>query len=1006
MRNGIPSAVALVFALAVMPLAARSAEEKVLPPNILRNSSFTLCHTPGIPDWWSNARGSIVLSDWPDCWRPDAEAAVPGTKSMRLSNPKDREGNSIQCYGFGASVGKAYTASVYLKSDQPQVDVSLSCSYLGSKKVKATSQWERFTITGVPQVGKDGRAPRFFFTIGFAKQGVLWVNAPQIEEGAAATDWRASPFDAADALLIWDKAPPKPAKAKPGQAPSPREAAPIPEAACPRFGQPPVLDGNLDDACWQTASRLTPFILYDSPKPATQQTVGMVARDAKNLYIALECREPDMAHLKATTTARDGSVFGDDEIEVFLSPYKDGHDYFQFGVNVAGAMFDGRGTDASWNGDWAAKMARAKDCWTVEMSIGLHNLGLNPKCDDTWRLNLCRHRPNPAGEEYSSWSRTFLKFHDPARFGRLTGVGVAELAQYFVSVGNLRLAQKTGTPTLAASFEVTSLKGGPGKAVAVATLMRAGAAPESREQEITLPSEKTLPVETPGFTAPEAGAKCDLRVSLLDPSSRDILAGATVVGAQTLIPVCKPPITALANRSFYTDESEALLRVSTHLEPADRQVLGLNVTITPQQGGAATKKFFPPPLPPEFPVAIRLNARPEGVYQVKLDLCVAEGPPKAEWSGTIEKLSKRPNEVKIDRWTQSLIVNDKPFIPYAMGVSYNTIKDHEQWAYHDIASRSFNSIIHTFSLGTDKDEDVKRRLDLMHAEGLKVFPWVTFPAEMKYEDIKKGVVRWVEMFRDHPAVVAWKIIDEPELWWSKKEDGRKPEDLVDYSNAVHKADPYHPNFRNHCGRWVRGSGVYAGLEGTDLYSFDRYPIGRTTRAMESMAELVDDMMFDGKRDGKPVAEWLMIYGSYDSPREPTPEEHRCQTYIVMIHGSRVIFYFIYRPMSVPLLDSMIPLGKEIARLTPVFLAPEVAEGVQANDPAIHATLRVYDGVRYLITVNATAAPVRARLKIAGGEWALFGKKAEVLFEGRTVSWDGKTLSDSYAPFDRHVYRLD
>ena len=65
---------------------------------------------------------------------------------------------------------------------------------------------------------------------------------------------------------------------------------------------PPSIDGRLDDACWAAAEWNGPFIrLANSVKDRTvkAQTSFAIMHDAKTLYVAVKCDEPDMAALKA-----------------------------------------------------------------------------------------------------------------------------------------------------------------------------------------------------------------------------------------------------------------------------------------------------------------------------------------------------------------------------------------------------------------------------------------------------------------------------------------------------------------------------------------------------------------------------------------------------------------------------------------------------------------------------------------------------------------------------------
>ncbi|MBU1734347.1 MAG: hypothetical protein KJ692_03815, partial [Verrucomicrobia bacterium] len=86
---------------------------------------------------------------------------------------------------------------------------------------------------------------------------------------------------------------------------------------------PPTIDGDLSDPCWRQASKLSNFRLTEQNRLATQQTVSSIVWDDQALYIGITCQEKALepavqkAHLvKATEKNRDGSVWGDDCVEI------------------------------------------------------------------------------------------------------------------------------------------------------------------------------------------------------------------------------------------------------------------------------------------------------------------------------------------------------------------------------------------------------------------------------------------------------------------------------------------------------------------------------------------------------------------------------------------------------------------------------------------------------------------------------------------------------------------
>jgi hypothetical protein len=200
------------------------------------------------------------------------------------------------------------------------------------------------------------------------------------------------------------------------------------ELSCPqrlsasRVARPPVLDGRLDDPCWKNAEVAQNFMLNDGSGPAKAQSLAYVAHDDKNLYVAYRCDEPQMKFLVAKVKDRDGRVWEDDCIEIFLQPDRaNPQDFYHIVFNTLGMLRDERGASADWDSHATAKVALAPDGWTIEATIPFSSLGSPPKPGDTWGLNLCRSRQAKPGadREFSCWSCTYGSFAKPERFGEL-----------------------------------------------------------------------------------------------------------------------------------------------------------------------------------------------------------------------------------------------------------------------------------------------------------------------------------------------------------------------------------------------------------------------------------------------------------------------------------------------------------------------------------------------------------------------------------------------------------
>ncbi len=212
-------------------------------------------------------------------------------------------------------------------------------------------------------------------------------------------------------------------------------ALPFVVTACVRTDVAPAIDGKLDDACWQRTRPMEPFVKLTLGTPASFGSTGYMAYDNENLYIGVHCQEPAVDKIRAEVTRRDGAVFGDDCIEIFLIPpdstlladVPEHGRYFHLVTNSAGTIYDEIGLEAptSYDGQWRAAGAKGPDYWELEVAIPFSELGTSARDGAAWTGNISRARW--LEKEYTSWSPIQRTFHDKDRFGRI--VFTTDLAQ-------------------------------------------------------------------------------------------------------------------------------------------------------------------------------------------------------------------------------------------------------------------------------------------------------------------------------------------------------------------------------------------------------------------------------------------------------------------------------------------------------------------------------------------------------------------------------------------------
>ncbi len=188
----------------------------------------------------------------------------------------------------------------------------------------------------------------------------------------------------------------------------------------------PVIDGNLNDACWKTgvwASDFTEYTPNQGAKPP-QRTELKILYDDKNIYVAIRAfdTEPDKIHRYAGL--RDD--FAGDIVGINFDSYHDHRTGFEFDLTAYGQKIDlvltnPENWDVSWNPVWYGKTGMEDSAWTAEMEIPLSQLRYSTQDVQVWGMHCWRWLDR--AQEESDWEP--LSKTGPGiiyQFGELHGI--------------------------------------------------------------------------------------------------------------------------------------------------------------------------------------------------------------------------------------------------------------------------------------------------------------------------------------------------------------------------------------------------------------------------------------------------------------------------------------------------------------------------------------------------------------------------------------------------------
>lgn len=163
-----------------------------------------------------------------------------------------------------------------------------------------------------------------------------------------------------------------------------------------RTSAPPVIDGVLDEAVWQSAAVVDDLheiqpTEYDEPSEAT---VVYLLYDDDALYVGARLHDTEPDRITSRILRQGERVFGDDWFSVVIDPFNDRRSGYRFLTNPNGLRQEGiyqnvRDEEWNWQGIWYADASIDAEGWVAEIAIPFKSLAFDPG-NDTWGINFGR----------------------------------------------------------------------------------------------------------------------------------------------------------------------------------------------------------------------------------------------------------------------------------------------------------------------------------------------------------------------------------------------------------------------------------------------------------------------------------------------------------------------------------------------------------------------------------------------------------------------------------------
>ncbi len=810
----------------------------------------------------------------------------------------------------------------------------------------------------------------------------------------------------------------------------------------------PVVDGNLNDACWQMAATVDRFHLVKSPGKTAPQKIWLTY-DPAWLYLAFALPHPTPRELKCNTRKTNGKINDDESLELFLDPGTDGEVYFHLMLNADNVHAqkcvarDIKRYVCIHDIQWRSATAITSNGWNAEVAVPL---ALLAKSGDITRLrmNLARNQVLPVMDasnarvdetvEWSTWSPVNSGFHEPERFGFVWDLPAAATGAFFPRINRLQVmpyASVSNRYVYAVQAEIAEPHGQTGSVeLAVMDYPALGvAATATTVFAVTGRAPQAVAVQVP-VSAP---AKRAIRVALRDTASgeefhSEWLEGEDLRNLELL--------QAYPDLSSYSGEKQADVAVSVNVPAADYSALQLNVLDVNghslAQSSVAGK---------ETTLAVPVSDLKPGLNIATVQLTGNDG-------GLIARqdvwLVRRDSESgvawKTDRRNGTLLQNGKPFFPFGLICvpgSWGKGDADLEAAIGDIAGAGFNTIVEfSFNLQPEKTRALlalagqaglavidnldgyhapeaasllRLRGKVLHGKGLSK-PERQAMFDAGYQSNLPYIVESIATAKTNQALMGYCTLDEPNSGDSV--------DMYRWGRQIYRktieTDGTHPTFLNFSSYIPPGD---EWVDWCDVLLTDPYwwPAGKVHRGTPNYVSKITWLTVErARRIHKPAMIIPMAETWGCNPkRQINPAEQYCQTYLALIHGAKGLFYFAYPLYHQAVFQALSELAGQIKKMEPALLAPPPAADIvyepAPGDPARGAFPDVQvricrhpeDGW-ILLAANSRNYPVKTVYSMDGLKT---NAMVERLFDDAKYPVSQNAFSEILPPYATRAYML-
>ncbi len=808
--------------------------------------------------------------------------------------------------------------------------------------------------------------------------------------------------------------------------------------------RPPMIDGNLSDACWKNAVKLDNFHIFRGKGGLAKDTQVYLTTDKRWLYFGVVCKNEHMRFLNQLGRIHDElNIFKDDSFEIFLSrqglPW-----YYHFILNFANVHGERRvtlegGKDLGWNLPWISATAQNDKQWSAEIAIPLYIL--NCKNGGNIIVNFLRNKINVTldnmgaklseQKEYRLWNPIIKTAHDPKTFGIITKTDTIKADKIFLpfiskaETGKLNISGNEFSFNTMINLRSKTPKTGTAK-IDIHEINPAGKLKTLVSRKIKLPPRANRNFEFKVPVNDFSGQRFIIRLTDNDSGMR--IQDYVLKFSGDLLK------NAFSELNYYTKEKIVRIKCICSLDSNSLKNMTLRIVDTGGKVLADSNNISPDTI-----LSFSLNKLNIGKHTLKTELRRKDG--KVIGKKTLF-ITKRPpskgSETKVDHFRRIVLYNGKPYFPYGIYTSSSSSRcicsdpELKSGFYKRIVNANMNTIILSRGAfnGTVDAKSYEQFMIDTRKYNLKCGLWgglleargcekhfksneenKVYTKNYYNKNYLHNITRVINKIKNYPNLVFYYGLDEPNLHnW---EVNLYVQEL--FYRTQQKLDPYHVMF----GLFARSIPPvpYAldcmNVVGYDIYTYPNWERS-SSKICDNMAALTIQLDARAAKHNMPV--WVVPMAKaldpYRSPRVLTSREQICQSYTAIIYGAKGLLYFcsIVAPGK-DTWETFKKMGRQIKQIEPAIMNYPVFQKISYspgsysperwNCPDVNVKLFKFpDGCYLFLAVNGRNYPVDVKFNISG---LISG--TEMFTNNSVMKITKSSFNDKFSPYKVKVYKI-